>query len=110
MMIRPKTFGDLSYCINEYLQLHNVNIAEGSNSKELYEYHKGYINALEYAKHLVNQNWIDDEANYYKNKLEEANLTIEKQQKEIELWKEENTKDFFKYQQLLEAYTNKYSG
>lgn len=107
-MSQPKTFEELNYCINEYLQLHNVNKAEDSNSKELYEYHKGYVNGLEYAKSLI-QNRKYDEDDQYKKKLEEANLTIKRQQKEIELWKEENAKDFFKFQQLLEAYINKCS-
>lgn len=107
-MSQPKTFEELNYCINEYLQLHNVNKDEDSNSKKLYEYHKGYVNGLEYAKSLI-QNGKYDEDGQYKRKLKEANLTIKRQQKEIELWKEENTKDFFKFQQLLEAYINKCS-
>lgn len=60
-MIQSETLEALNYFLDEDIQSHKDNIAEENNSKELNGYYKGFINGLEYAKHLINQNWKHDE-------------------------------------------------
>ena len=62
-MIQSKTLEALNYFLDEDIHSHKDNIAEDNNSKELNVYYKGYIDGLEYAKHLINQNWKHDEGN-----------------------------------------------
>jgi hypothetical protein len=57
ILIQPKTLEALNYFLDEDLESRKDSLKEMDQNSKLASYYMGYINALKYAKELVNQKW-----------------------------------------------------
>lgn len=83
-MIQPETLKSLNYFIDEDMETHKDNLDEGGISAQLESYNKGYINALEYVRHLINQPWMEDNSTENKESLSERGEKMKSRLEQIE--------------------------